>query len=154
MKRFDRTSKNTGLKKYILTPVLIAYLLFFAFSQLTSPTSALFNDTETIDGKLSADQSFGEEEESEDKDHEDGSQQAEIGNTEKKDGQVNEDQDEMDVEMEEDQGNESDSQDEDTEKDEGENEDVEDSSSESNQSDQDAKSDSEKETTESDTDEE
>ena len=62
MKRCYQTKKNLGIKRSILfQSLIILYVLFLIVSQMTSPTTAYFNDTEVIGGNISIANKFEEE---------------------------------------------------------------------------------------------
>lgn len=62
MKRCYQTKKNVGLKKSIcFQSLIILYVLFLTVSQMTSPTTAHFNDTAIIVGNISIADTFDEE---------------------------------------------------------------------------------------------
>ena len=45
-------------KKYLLFPLVMGYLLLVTVSQWTTPTTAYFTDSQSIDGKVSASKQF------------------------------------------------------------------------------------------------
>lgn len=56
------TKNKITRKKYLLFPLVMGYLLLVTVSQLTTPTTAYFTDSKSVDGKISASKQFCEAE--------------------------------------------------------------------------------------------
>ncbi|QQK78921.1 hypothetical protein HUG20_02710 [Salicibibacter cibi] len=89
------------MRKKISVPVrlfTVTYLLFFIGVLGTSPTSATFEDEESLEGKISSTDSFGEEDEedveSDDEDHDEDSEEDESEQEPDDEDEMEEDEDE------------------------------------------------------------
>ncbi|WP_099159097.1 hypothetical protein [Virgibacillus ndiopensis] len=60
MIRFYLEKKNNSIKKFIMIPFVLGYLLFCTVVLMVSPTTAYFTDSQHVTGRLSASTQFNE----------------------------------------------------------------------------------------------